>query len=179
MTSPRDPAPRPSTTTGASAWRRSAAAGVDFPAVGDDDLDFLRRVYASTRWEELAPIPWSEAEKATFLNMQFRAQHNHYRQHYPTALWLLIRYGGEPVGRLYLDRWPQEHRLVDIALLPAYRGLGFGTAILQDLIDEAGEAAKPLSIHVEKTNPAMTLYRRLGFHPIGETGIYDLMSRAP
>jgi GNAT superfamily N-acetyltransferase len=141
----------------------------------DADLPFLARLYASTRMEELAPVDWPETQKAAFLQMQFDAQHAHYRQHYHGTDWLVILRDGEPVGRLYLARWRHEHRIVDIALLPAHRGEGLGTALLRDLLDEAAAAGKDVTIHVEKFNPARTLYARLGFVPVGEEGVYDLM----
>ena len=140
---------------------------------------FLKALYASTREQELAHVPWSPEQKAAFFDLQFLAQHGHYQQHYPTAQWLLILLGAEPVGRLYIDRWLKEHRLVDIALVPAHRAQGYGTAMLQDLIDEAGDVCKPLTIHVEKNNPARTLYDRLGFRPAGEHGVYDLLEWRP
>jgi ribosomal protein S18 acetylase RimI-like enzyme len=164
---------------GPAGWKRAAAAGVTFRPIRDADLPFLSRVYASTRLEELAPVPWSDAEKAAFLDSQFRAQHAHYQQHYKTAERLIVLHGGEPIGRLYLDRWMREHRVVDIALLPAHRGQGLGTAIMRDLLDEAAAAGKALSIHVEKFNPAQRLYERLGLVRVGETGAYDLMRWEP
>jgi ribosomal protein S18 acetylase RimI-like enzyme len=92
---------------------------------------------------------------------------------------LLVLHGGAPVGRLYLSRWAREHRIVDIALLPEYRGAGLGTALLRDLLDEGAAAGKAVTIHVEKFNPALTLYRRLGFVAAGEEGAYDLMRWKP
>lgn len=160
-------------------WRRAAEAGLAFRPAADADLPFLCRLYGSTRTEELAVVPWSEAEKAAFLDMQFRAQHAHYRQHYPTAQRLVILRAGDPAGRLYLDRWAREHRIVDIALLPEHRNQGLATALLRDLIDEAAAAGRAVSVHVEKLNPAQRLYRRLGFVAAGEHGAYDLMRRAP
>jgi len=139
-------------------WQRAADAGLGFRAIAEADLPFLYRVYASTRAEELAPVPWSEAQKAAFLTMQFQAQHTEYQRNYPAAAWLVILRAGEPVGRLYLDR-----------------GHGLGAAIMRDLMDEAGRAGKRLSIHVEKFNPALHLYRRLGFQTIEDKGVYDLM----
>ena len=120
-------------------------------------------------------VAWSDAEKLAFLQQQFDAQHAHWQRHYNDTDWLVVLHGGEPVGRLYLSRWPREHRIVDIAFLPEHRGKGLGTALLQDLLDEAGRAGKSLSIHVEKMNPAMSLYRRLGFVKEAEEGVYDLM----
>jgi GNAT superfamily N-acetyltransferase len=159
----------------ASRWARAAAAGLTFRPITDSDLPFLARLYASTRMEELSVTDWSDAQKAAFLQMQFDAQHAHYQQHYQGTDFLVIERAGEPVGRLYLARWRVEHRIVDIALLPANRGAGVGTALLRDLLDEAALAGKAVTIHVEKFNPALTLYRRLGFVAAGEEGAYDLM----
>jgi len=44
-------------------WTRAAAAGLTFRPITDPDLPFLARVYASTRWEELSVVAWSDAEK--------------------------------------------------------------------------------------------------------------------
>jgi ribosomal protein S18 acetylase RimI-like enzyme len=156
-------------------WIRAAEIGLTFRRITDADLPVLARIYASTRAEELAPVPWNETEKAAFLDMQFRAQHAHYRQYYPEADWLMTMRENENVGRLYLERLPSQHRIIDIAFLPEYRGRGLGEALLRDLLDEAAAAGKPVSIHVEKLNPAMRLYRRLGFVTEEDKGIYDLM----
>ncbi len=162
-------------------WARAAAAGLTFRRITDADLPFLARVYASTRTEELAATPWTGAQKAAFLDMQFRAQHADYQKNYPQADWLVTLRGGDEIGRLYIDRWPSRHCIIDIALLPAHRGHGLGAALLRDLIDEAAAAGKAVTIYVEKSNPAMRLYRRLGFTTEEDKGVYDLMrwSAAP
>ena len=156
-------------------WTRAAQAELTFRPVTDDDLPFLHRVYASTRAAELALVPWSDQQKADFLRMQFRAQHTHYQQYYPHTDWLVIARAGAPAGRLYLQRGAAEHCIIDIAFLAEHCGQGLGTALLRDLLDEAAAADKPVSIHVEKFNPAMRLYRRLGFATVEDKGIYDLM----
>ncbi len=156
-------------------WERAAAAGLTFRALTDADLPFLARVYASTRMDELSVVAWSEAEKLAFLRQQFDAQHAHWQTHYHDTDWLVMLRDGEGAGRLYIARWAREHRIVDIALLPEHRGHGLGTALLRDLLDEAARAGKPLSIHVEKMNPAVALYRRLGFVKEADEGVYDLM----
>jgi ribosomal protein S18 acetylase RimI-like enzyme len=156
-------------------WARAAEMGLTFRPIAEADLPFLARLYASTRTEELAVTPWSDEQKAAFLDMQFRAQHSHYQQHYPEADWLVTMRGGEDVGRLYIERWPSQHRIIDIAFLPQHRGQGYGEPLLRDLMDEAAAAAKDVSIHVEKDNPAMRLYRRLGFVTEEDKGVYDLM----
>jgi ribosomal protein S18 acetylase RimI-like enzyme len=158
-----------------TAWARAGGTGLGLRPVVDDDLPFLCRLNASTRAQELAPVPWTDAQKAAFLTMQFQAQHAHYLQHYPDAQRLVILHDDDPVGRVYVDRWTREHRIVDIALLPEHCGRGYGSALLRDLMDEAAAAEKAVSIHVEKNNPAMRLYRRLGFVPVEDKGVYDLM----
>ncbi len=84
------------------------------------------------------------------------------------------------VGRLYVARWPEEIRIVDIALLPEHRGAGIGTSLLEDLVAEAERAGKSLSIHVERFNvQALRFYERLGFETKADKGVYLLMERAP
>lgn len=136
-------------------------------------------MYASTREEELAPVGWDEPTKRAFLEMQFSAQDQHYKENYTHTTYSVILAGDRPAGRLYVARWEDEIRIVDIALLPEFRGRGLGSALLADLMAEADAAGKPLSIHVEQNNPARSLYDRLGFEEAGEFGVYLLMRRAP
>lgn len=159
--------------------KAAASLGIAYRPALDDDLPFLALVYASTRVEEVARSGWPIETQQQFLLHQFDAQHRHYRQHYPAAEWLVIERGGVAAGRLYIEEWPDQIRLIDIALLPDQRGTGAGGAILEDIMDMARAAEKPLTIHVEKNNPAMRLYRRLGFEPIDEHGVYDLMEWKP
>jgi len=154
---------------------RAAAAGLRFRPVAEADLPFLYRVYASTRTEELAGVPWSDAQKAAFLTMQFNAQHSDYQRNYAHADWLVIARGTAPIGRLYVDRGGYKYHLIEIALLPEQRGQGFGGALIRDLMAEASASGKALSIHVEKLNPALRLYQRLGFVTVEDRGVYDLM----
>ncbi|MDQ2784527.1 MAG: GNAT family N-acetyltransferase, partial [Chloroflexota bacterium] len=95
------------------------------------DEEFLYGVYASTRAAEMALVPWNEAQKETFVRMQFTAQHRHYQEQYPDAAFAVIMADGCPVGRLYVDRWPEEIRIVDITLVPEARGAGIGTHLLR------------------------------------------------
>lgn len=152
---------------------------VAFRPITPDDAPFLYRVYASTREEELRPVPWTAAEKDAFLRQQFQAQHTFYQEHYEGARFDVILRDGQPIGRLYVARWAGELRIVDIALLPEHRGAGIGTAILQGLLAEAGAAGKPVRIHVERLNPAQRLYERLGFVSVEDKGVYHLMEWRP
>jgi ribosomal protein S18 acetylase RimI-like enzyme len=147
----------------------------------EDDLPFLFRLYASTREEELKPVPWTEEQKREFLEMQFRAQKHHYETHFPDCEFAVIEKAGEaePIGRLYIDRRPDEIHIIDIALMPGHRGGGIGTMLLKEIIGEASASGRAVGIFVEMYNPALHLYRRLGFRETGTNGVYFAMRREP
>lgn len=147
--------------------------------IDEHDHPFLLELYASTREVELAPLDWPDVQKQQFLTMQFEAQHRHYQQHYPDASFDLIVYAGAAIGRLYLEEWADQWRVVDISLLPAYCHRGIGSCLLQDVLQRAAMGGKAVSIHVERHNPALRLYQRLGFVQVEEHGIYDLMEWQP
>ena len=100
-------------------------------AIRPEDEHFLRRVYASTREEELAIVPWDDAQRGAFLRMQFDAQHRYYLEQYPLAAFEVILREARPVGRLYVHRGEDEILIIDIALLPEARGAGIGGAMLE------------------------------------------------
>jgi len=166
-----------------AAVRTVAPAGLSLRRTTGADLEFLAEVYASTRQEELSVVRWTEEDKAAFLRWQFDLQHQYYREYYPDCEFLIVeRINGstrEAIGRLYVDRWPDEIRIVDIALLPPYRGAGFGSALLQSIMDEGAADGRAVSIHVEANNRALGLYRRLGFSHVDSNGVYYLMRWTP
>jgi len=144
------------------------------PITAADEL-FLCALYGSTRTEELAVVPWSEDQKRAFLEMQFRAQSIHYATHYVGADFQIIEQDGRPIGRLYIARWDDEIRIVDISLLPEHRSRGVGSTFLRQVLEEGRTSNRRVTIHVESFNPAMRLYERLGFRRAGEHGVYYLM----
>jgi ribosomal protein S18 acetylase RimI-like enzyme len=152
---------------------------VNLRPISDDDGPFLFSVYASTREAELALVDWSDLQKKAFLEMQFNAQHQHYQQHYSDTDFLIILIQDEPAGRFYVARWHHEIRIVDVALLPAYRGRGIGSRLIRELLEEGSRSRRKVSIHVEAFNPALRLYRRLGFDVVDDKGVYLLMEWHP
>jgi ribosomal protein S18 acetylase RimI-like enzyme len=151
------------------------SAPISFRRIRPDDDAFLFRVYASTREEELALVNWDPAAKEAFLQMQFGAQHQFYQSEFSSAAFELVLKDDTPIGRLYVDRRPDEIRIIDIALLPEFRNAGIGSALLEDLQSEAARVGKPLRIHVERYNRALLLYQRLGFREIDRSEIHLLM----
>lgn len=143
------------------------------------DGPFLRDLYATTREAEMSLVPWTDEEKRTFLDAQFQAQQAHYDVQYPDCDRRVIELDGRPIGRLYVDRSEDEILIVDIALLPGFRGRGIGTMLLREILAEGAAANRPVAIHVERDNPARFLYARLGFHRVDTNGIYHLLEWRP
>jgi len=155
------------------------AAGVTLRPAQPDDEPFLFDVYASTRAEEFAMIPWSKEALDSFLKMQFTIQQRSYAAQYPDADNSIILADGKAVGIMRVSRGELEICLVDIALLPEYKGAGIGTHLLERLIAEAERAGKSVVLQVVKTNRAAHLYERMGFSIVGEDGVYYQMERRP
>jgi ribosomal protein S18 acetylase RimI-like enzyme len=113
------------------------------------------------------------------VEQQFTAQATDYGRNWPDATYEVIEVDGRPAGRLYLDRSESELHILDIALLPEFRGRGAGTRLLRDLVDEADATDVPLVIYVERQNPARRLYARLGFREVEDGPVYIRMERPP
>ncbi|MEO8373936.1 MAG: GNAT family N-acetyltransferase [Sphingomonas bacterium] len=145
----------------------------------DDDIPFLMQLYGTTREQELASVDWTQAQKGAFIAHQFNAQRLHYRNQISGCAFDVIEKHGEPIGRLYLQERESRLHIVDIALMPDWCGQGIGSTILTAMIETAGGRGKGVGIFVEKYNPALRLYRRLGFTEIQDTDIYFEMEWIP
>lgn len=146
----------------------------------DDDLPWLHTLYASTRSDELAGMPWPQPTKDAFLAQQFALQHAHYLGHFRDADFWVLATPQAPVGRLYLDRHTDPHLLVDISLLPAWRAQGLGTVLIEHAQALARAAGAALALHVLHANPnAQRLYRRLGFLASGQSATHLAMRWQP
>ena len=151
---------------------------VETRPVAPEDDEFLLDVYTSTRAEELAPVPWTDEQKRAFLRMQFDAQRGEYFQRFPGADYRVILVAGRPAGRLWVARTPRQIRLLDIALLPEFRGRGVGARLVLGLADEAQRAGLPLRHMVFQLNEgALRFYERLGFTRLELHGAYWEMEK--
>lgn len=145
----------------------------------EENDDFLFDLYASTRAEELEAWGWTDQQREVFLRQQYKAQRQSYHLQFEDADHQIIVAAGKPIGRMMVSRGEDEYRLVDISLLPPYRGSGIGTQILRDLLREAFDAQKPVRLSVVKINPAARLYARLGFVVTDDDGLYLQMTADP
>ena len=155
------------------------SSGFALRPVGEDDAEFLYSLYASTRTEELAVTGWSDEQKESFLRNQFLAQTTHYQTYFADGTFDVILLQGNPIGRLYVHSTERKSHIVDIALLPEFRGQGIGSNLIRELQESCATSGRALSIHVEKFNPALNLYNRLGFTTEGDEGVYWYMEWKP
>ena len=144
--------------------------------IAPDDEPFLIEVYASTRPAELAALAAVPGMAAAFARSQAALQQRAYAAAHPGASFDLVLVDGTPAGRLYVDRSDTEIRLIEIALLPPFRGAGIGTRLLGELLANAEARGLPVALHVAASNPAQRLYRRLGF-AVAEAGEVHLSMR--
>lgn len=146
-------------------------------AVTAADEAFLLSVYASTRAGEMKLVPWTAEQKEAFVKMQYAAQKQHYQAMHPAASHDIICVGETQVGRVYVDRKVEELHILDITVLPEFRGRGTGQTVLRRLMDEAGADGKAVTIYVESFNPSLRLFERLGFQKEREEGFQLLLKR--
>lgn len=157
--------------------------GISLRDIQDSDLAVLCKIYGSTRTEELEKgTNWSDEQKNIFIEHQFSAQHEYYQKNYIGAKFYIIEKDNVTIGRLYIDFFFEKKgiRIIDITLLPDWRDKNIGSSILKEILEKAAKEKLKVTIHVESFNPAMNLYKKLGFIKISETnGIYHLMEWSP
>jgi ribosomal protein S18 acetylase RimI-like enzyme len=147
--------------------------------VEEKDTSFIEEVYGSTRQNELKLTNWEEQQKNAFIVMQSMAQLAEYKKNFPGAAFQIILYKKQLAGRFYTWENENEIRLIDITLLPSFRGKGIGTDLLKELIKRSNSIQKKIALHAEPANPAFELYRRLGFVYIKNNGRHCYMERYP
>lgn len=148
------------------------------PEVKRDNI-FIETVYRSAREAELNLTNWTEQQKSAFILMQSMAQLFEYKTKFPGAAFQVIIFNKQSAGRFYTWENDNEIRLIDITLLPKFRGKGIATALLGDLIKRSNKVQKKISLHVDPMSPALHLYLRMGFIHIKNNGRHYYMERNP
>ena len=155
------------------------ASTITLRPVSAEDERFLLEVYGSTREDELNLTNWSHRERQVFIEMQFAAQQQYYRSRFPEAEHSIILLNDRRAGRLYVARSEEEIRILDIAIAVEHRNTGIGTSVLRGLMAEAAKTEKPVRIYVERFNPSLRLFERMGFSSVENTHSHFLMEWRP
>lgn len=139
---------------GTRAWRR--------PARAEDD-GILYDVFSSTWQRAVAAMP-DPALTCHFLRIQYTAQERLFAARYPDLERSVVMVGDEPAGRVYLHRSPTSIRIVDLSLLPAFRGRGIARALVTELLNEAAERGRTVTLRLPRSNEgALPRYEEAGF----------------
>jgi ribosomal protein S18 acetylase RimI-like enzyme len=146
----------------------------------DEDHDFLFRLFYATHSGDFVRFGLPAAQLDPLMRMQFKAQRGAYRAQYPDSEHSLILLDEAPIGRIWVDRAPHRHMLVDIAISPEFQGRGIGTKLIEELIAGAGAAGVPLasSVTLENTG-SLRLHQRLGFEIVGHDQTYYRLEWKP
>lgn len=145
-------------------------------ATNETDRIFLRKLYAAARLDEFIGVGWDAAQIENFLAMQFDLQSRAYRMQFPGAAHSIIESEKTAIGRLIVYRGASENRLVDIAIVPEFRGRGIGARLVGELQREAAAENKTLRLRVLKTNRrAVAFYERCGFVGAADEDLYWAM----
>ncbi|MDM5179576.1 GNAT family N-acetyltransferase [Massilia sp. DJPM01] len=144
-------------------------------AIGEPDHAFLSALYAGTR-DDLALMAAEPAFVAQLIAMQQHVQSQGFRHAFPQAEHAIVECGGQPLGRLVTDTDRERVHLVDLALLPAARARGHGSAVLRALQAWAAGQGLPLRLSVSHANAAAArLYARLGFCIVASDALQQRM----
>ncbi len=149
---------------------------LSFQPAKQDDNAFLFAAYAASRDDEMAMVMWDETAKNAFLQTQFAAQQRHYLAHYDNVSCHIVKLREQSVGLIWVARWPKEIRLMDMVVLTQYRNQGIGTYLLQQLMAEAAQTNRMVTLHTWEGNPAAArFYIKHGFAKVSSDGMYAQM----
>ena len=88
----------------------------------------------------------------------------------------IIEYENTPIGLYHGNMTDQNaYEIGNIIVIPSYQGHGIGTDILQNVIKNNPKLK--MHLQVFKENPAINLYKRLGFVVVDETRTHCIMER--
>src|SRR6476620_7755077 len=105
------------------------------PSVAEDSA-FMLELYASTSKDVLDDLGWSIGGQRTFVIMQAQAEEWNRARLYPGMDRLTICVDDLAVGRLLVCMRNNILHLVDLSLLPRYRGNGIGTQLMTEILEE-------------------------------------------
>lgn len=122
------------------------------------DHDFAAGLYLESRKELLTTLGmWDEVRVKARFDKVFKPDQAQ-----------VIRSDGVDIGWMQISEGDRGFHLHQLYLVDRYRNRGIGRALVEALQDRARGIGKPIALNVIRGNPAMSLYRRLGFRLVGE-----------
>lgn len=116
------------------------------------DFEFCARLYFSGMEETIRQ-----------LKLDMVTQNRNLRERWNVEEVRIITSDGTNVGWMQSSIQDGARYLEQIYIDTPFQNRGIGTGIINGLIDEAKLDRRPVTLGVVKTNPALRLYKRLGF----------------
>ncbi|HWR54026.1 MAG TPA: GNAT family N-acetyltransferase [Bryobacteraceae bacterium] len=148
------------------------------PAIADDE-PFVYNLVTGAMAERLAAFAWEPTMRGALLRMQYEAATRGYAEHFPHAEHSIVLVEGQPAGHIIVARSHEELRIVDIVIAPQFRGNGLGAGVLETYLEEADRSSRRARLQVALSNPAIRLYKRLGFEQVGGDEVNLELERSP
>lgn len=139
------------------------------------DSAFLFQLFSQIKKVELHFDLFPEEISSRILQMQYNAWEEMVRTRYSGSDDFIIMFDSERVGRVQFSETAEELRIINISILPLFQGEGIGTEILRKLLTDATRKKLQATLEVDKSNPAINLYRRLGFTEYQDGQLKTLM----
>lgn len=122
----------------------------------------------------------NDENKDLLIKQQFYNRNTEIQKEYPKALLYIVTIENKQIGQFYIQRDIDNIHLIEIGLIPEFRGLGIGSRVIKDLLKEANINNQIVSLKVMWYNiRAKNLYLKLGFKIIEDTGIFCSMKWHP
>lgn len=139
------------------------------------DQLFIEKLFQATR-EFLHQADADKEYIDMVIDQQMYLQTEGYGKQFPNAYTMIIDKQQEPIGKITLDFGANLVHVLDLALIPAARGKGYGKAVLQAMQYVAQQQMLPVGLSVETYNlPAKKLYLSLGFQVAEQTLSHEFM----
>lgn len=159
---------------------KTAAGSVVVRPVQAQDEEFLFALFRTTRGGVIAMVPVEEEQRAALLRMQFAAQQRSYAARFTEAGHSVVMVDGRLAGRLWTAESGEAIHIVDIVLLPEYRGCGIGERLYRELMARAASSGRRVASSVSTANPgSQRFHERLGFRVTGGDGMFVQMEWEP
>jgi GNAT superfamily N-acetyltransferase len=129
-----------------------------------EDEPFLFRLFAAHNSAVLRQSGIPAEMIDSLMEFQFRSQMKTYRTLYPDAIYSIISWNGDEVGRFIEYDETGVVYFVDFLLDPEYQAKGLGPAITWALMQEWAARGCGTRVEVRVTNePCLKMCRKLGF----------------
>ena len=150
-----------------------------FRSRNQNDTEFVFKLFYEHKVIELKAESWPESLKLQMMATQFKALEKSFAHSHPNSEDHILVLKTKPLGRVVINRTASAIELLYLAILSEHQSKGFAQMVLKALINESDLNRKSVLLKVTKENPAVRLYKKLGFTIIHEDAIKYTLTYEP